>query len=78
MALDITGTALADARKSAKDAVRESWLAKNRELTEAEKAQMIYEIDKADSAAILTYLVTNAVVGGLANPGALVVTGVIT
>jgi hypothetical protein len=56
------GAALASLRKDAKDAVKASYLARNRVLSPTEQDQMQADMEVADSTAILEYLVTNTVV----------------
>jgi ribosomal protein L14E/L6E/L27E len=63
-----TSSVLAAARLAAEDAVKAAWKAKNKVLTPAEQQQMRLEMKKADSEAILAFLVLNTVVT-TASPG---------
>jgi hypothetical protein len=56
------GAALGAARLAAEDAVRSSWLARNRELSAGDLEQMRREMKEADSAAILAFITANALV----------------
>jgi hypothetical protein len=66
MALAGSGNVLADARKAAKDSVSAAWAALNRTLTPGEVEQMMIELERADSAAIVAHIVATATVTGTA------------
>jgi hypothetical protein len=76
-----TGSVAAAAAKSARDAVKATWLAKNRVLSAAEIEQMQLEMDTATYNALFAHLAATTVVTGVATvstaPGAAPVLGTI-
>jgi hypothetical protein len=69
MAFVGTGTAAAAAVIAAKDAVKATWLAKNKVLSDAEIAQMQQEVEAAGLNALFTHLSTTMQITGTVAPG---------
>ena len=75
MALAGTHVAAAQAKRTAENAVKATWLALNRVLTPAEIEQMKLEVEAAGIAAIFAHISANAQVNGTAAPGLTSATG---
>jgi hypothetical protein len=76
-----TGMVAAQAQKAAADAVKASWVAKQRVLSEAEIDQMMLEVRVAELNALFAHIAATAVVTGVATvstaPGAAPVVGTV-
>lgn len=76
-----TGAVAAQAQKAAGDAVKASWLAKDRKLEPYEIEQMMLEVRTAELNALFAHLAASTVVTGVATvstaPGAAPVVGTI-
>lgn len=69
MPLAGTGTVAAQAVKAAEDAVKATWLAKNKVLSSAEIDQMLVEVRAAGFNAFFAHITTNAQINGVAGVG---------